>query len=76
MELHRVEVESSWRPDHAGIRHRQYVARCLCGWSEGWFATRHEAIGRYDAHRAAVAANASMTRAAAAAMADHPGPLA
>jgi len=74
MELHRIEVESSWRPDHSGVRRRQYVARCLCGrWSEGWFSTRAEAVGRYDEHRAAAAANASMIRAAAA-VADHPGP--
>jgi hypothetical protein len=83
MELHRVDIESSWRPDHAGIRHRRYLVRCLCGWSEGWFATSHEATGRYDEHRAAAAANAAMIRASAAGresfsslVGDHPAPLA
>jgi hypothetical protein len=75
MQLHRVTIDSEWRPDQTGIRHRRYLAQCLCGWSEGWFATRTEASGRYDEHRAAALADANMVRAAAAGT-DHPGPAA
>jgi hypothetical protein len=75
MQLHRVTIDSEWRPDHAGVRHRRYLVQCLCGWSEGWFPTRTEAAGRYDEHRAAAVTDANMVRAAGA-RGDHPDPAA
>jgi len=65
----------SRRPDHYGRQSRQYLARCLCGWSAGWLSTRTEAAQLGDEHRSAAAVNAQMVRAAAA-RADHPGPAA
>jgi hypothetical protein len=87
MELHRVTIDSEWRPDHAGVRHRRYIAECVCGFSAGWTTTRTEAAQLGDEHRSVAAVNASMVRAAvaavnasmvraAAARADHPGPAA
>jgi hypothetical protein len=75
MQLHRVTIDTAWRPDHRGQQRRQYLAQCLCGWSAGWFSTRPEAGGVGDEHRAAAAAAAQLVRAAGA-QGDHPGPLA
>jgi hypothetical protein len=75
MQLHRVTVDSEWRPDQAGQRRRLYVAQCLCGWSAGWFSTRTEAAQLGAEHRSAAAVDARMV-AAAKARADHPGPAA
>ncbi len=72
MQLHRVTIESAWRPDTTGRRQRRYLARCLCGWSPGWLATRHEAGGLGDEHRA-VARAVAVLQARAQDGASHAG---
>lgn len=62
MALHRVSIDTAWRPDFRGQRRRRHLAHCLCGWSTGWIDTRHEAAGAGDDHRSAAALAARMAR--------------
>jgi hypothetical protein len=62
MDLHRVTIDTAWRPDYSGQQRRQHLARCLCGWSAGWLATRTEAAKIGDEHRSVAAVTARRAR--------------